>query len=228
MEDLIYLCCVGHVNRLHAILMLYQKNMAVLFLNSFLSWLERAFSSVHGRLSKVGAGHVVPLPESSNYSGQLEFNAFFCFFSFGKHPFLIHSGHKGMKFSEAELRALVMSSHAELNRNESLNIISDYMKAVCEMDGNKQLMLQLRSAGWDALLASLLSTYVMELQSCFDSNFRSGITKVDVYFLISPSSSDTNSIANSCFSAVFSGFEAGSEGITLKNVVEDYLRMKSC
>lgn len=163
-------------------------------------------------------------PVVPSFMQNLEFNAFFCFFTFERSPKLIHSGHKGMKFTEAEVRALILASQAEVNESQSINIISDYMMAVQKMPEDKQLLIQLRAAGWDALLSALLSTYAVELISCFDNNSRSEIQTVDVYFMIRPGGHDMKNFANSCFSLNFAAAGQPDDAkLTLKDVVDSYV-----
>jgi hypothetical protein len=179
---------------------------------NFINSLKGFFCSTNSR------EHIEPLEKLP-----VTLNAFFCFFSSGKRPELVHSGHKQSNLPFQEIRALIDACAIESNYSDSINIVSDYLMASHQITDNKQLLIDFRSAGWDALLTSLLSIYNVQINELL-GRFKEGRdTQIDLYFMIRPGSSNIKDFANTCFSLNICRVNDPKTQIPLKQVLDSFV-----
>lgn len=162
----------------------------------------------------------------SNEKTQVDFH--FCFFEFGRPPKLIDTKSSSFSFSLPELYTLILSSQQDLNRHQSINVVSDYMMAMRIKDSDKAVMLKLRDAGTEPLLAALLFEYGCKLMDEVKQQHRlyGHIDKVKVFFLIRAGSEDVRGFANTCFTLQVIPVTQRDEvqELNLRDCINEFLR----
>lgn len=171
---------------------------------SSLNWLVRLFSkrnettvenSFFDKADVAGQHSEVP-------SAKIDVKFNFCFFEFGRPPKLIETKTSNFSFSREELYTLIVSSSHDFNSHKAINIVSDYMMAIKLKESDKRLMMEMRDAGTNPLLAALLFDYGSKIIELIKEQERlyGALDKVSVFFMIRAGSQDIRSFANTCFS----------------------------
>jgi hypothetical protein len=158
-----------------------------------------------------------------NADPDIDFVMHFCFFSIENAIRLERTGEKKLCMKMNEFLAFVDVCELDIKDSDSLNIVSDYLLANLICSENKQVLIDLRSAGWDPLLASLFKIYAHKIKDLVQSYGYQPIKKVNIYFMIRPCSNVKGGFANTCFTVDAENSEQdGNENF--KFIIESFIR----
>jgi hypothetical protein len=158
-----------------------------------------------------------------NADSDIDFLLHFCFFSIENAIRLERTGEKKLSMKMNEFLAFVDLCEVDIKDSDSLNIVSDYLLANLICFQNKQVLIDLRSAGWDPLVASLFKIYSHKIKELVLSYGNQPIKKVNIYFMIRPCSNVKGGFAKTCFTMdAENSDQDGNENF--KFIIESFIR----